>query len=149
MIRIQQEPFDAGEELDLLSARAPDAGAIVSFVGKVRGEGGAVTDLTLDYYPGFTEKRIAEIVAAAETRFRWTAVSVVHRHGQLKPGEAIVFVGVAAPHRRAAFEAADHLMDRLKTEAPFWKREEGPGGARWIEPRAQDMTDRARWEEPN
>ena len=145
MIRIQAEPFQPGEELSALLGRAPGAGAVVSFVGQVRAERGEVSSLTLDHYAGFTERSIAEIVAAAEARFGWIAALVIHRHGLLRAGEPIVFVGVAAAHRRAAFEAADYLMDRLKTEAAFWKREDGPGGARWIEPGEQDLSDRARW----
>nr|WP_294167186.1 molybdenum cofactor biosynthesis protein MoaE [uncultured Sphingomonas sp.] len=145
MIRVQAEPFQPDAELADLLARAPGAGAAVFFVGQVRGEAGAVSTLTLDHYPAFTERGISTIVAAGEERFGWSAVSVIHRHGRLEAGEAIVFVGVAASHRRAAFEAADYLMDRLKTEAPFWKREDGPAGNRWIEPSEADRADRARW----
>ena len=145
MIRIQAEGFEPGAELAALLSRAPQAGAAVSFVGQVRAEGGEVTNLMLDHYPGFTEAGIHAIVAAAEARFECMAVSVVHRFGHLRPGEPIVFVGVAAAHRRPAFEAADYLMDRLKTGAPFWKREDGPAGSRWIEPGERDLLDRARW----
>jgi len=145
MIRIQAEPFDPAAELAKLAADG--AGAVVSFTGLVRGEGDAVHCLELSHYPGFTEKAVAEIAEAAKARFGIDRLVIVHRYGRLAPGEPIVFVAVAAGHRRAAFDAVDYLMDRLKTGAPFWKKEEGPAGARWIEARPRDLRDAARWSE--
>lgn len=129
-----------------LDGRVGD-GAVVVFVGLARdaSAAGPVTGLYLDHYPGLTERTLETIAADAGARFAVSDIRVVHRCGEVAPGEAIVFVAVAAPHRRAALEAVDYLMDRLKTEAAFWKREDGPGGARWIEPTAQDRADRRRW----
>ncbi|MEA3011118.1 MAG: molybdopterin synthase catalytic subunit [Sphingomonadales bacterium] len=147
MIRVEAQPFDPGAELAAFAARVAEVGAIVSFTGLVRGRsgGGEVSGLELDHYPAFTEKTIAGIGAEAEARFGLAGLIIVHRHGAMAPGEPIVFVAAAAEHRRAAFEAVDYMMDRLKTEAPFWKREQGPGGDRWIEARPADLEDRARW----
>jgi len=122
-----------------------DAGAIVAFTGLVRGEGD-ITALTLSHFPEFTESEIARIGAVAETKWPLTAWHVVHRIGKMAPGEPIVVVATASKHRRAAFEAADFLMDYLKSEAPFWKQETRGAESRWIEPRAQDIADKKRWE---
>jgi len=148
MIGVQAEPFDAAALLADFSARAAGAGAIASFTGLVRSEndGAAVSGLELDHHPRLTEQAIAGIGADAAARFALTDVAIVHRHGALAPGEAIVFVAAAAPHRRAAFDAVDYVMDRLKTEAPFWKREHRDGGAHWLEARDSDRADRHRWE---
>ncbi|HYI65075.1 MAG TPA: molybdenum cofactor biosynthesis protein MoaE [Allosphingosinicella sp.] len=148
MIAVQSEAIDVGAALALFAEGAGGAGAIVSFTGLVRPEndGAAVTELALDHYPGFTESAIAAIALEAERRFGLIDLAIVHRHGAMAPGETVVFVAAAAAHRRAAFEAAQYVMDRLKTEAPFWKREVGPGGARWIEARAADLESRGRWE---
>jgi molybdopterin synthase catalytic subunit len=143
MIRVQAEPFDSAAELAAFAARVDGAGAIASFVGLVRGEN--VSSLELDHYPALTEKVVGEIGGDARARFGLAGLVIVHRHGTLAPGEPIVFVAAAAAHRRAAFDAVDYMMDRLKTEAPFWKREHGPDGARWIEARAADLEDKARW----
>jgi len=147
MIRIQAEPFDPGVELAAFAARVPGVGAIASFTGLVRkdSEGSAVFALELEHYPALTEKTVSAIAEDARARFALAGLTVVHRHGAMAPGEPIVFVAAAATHRRAAFDAVDYMMDRLKTEAPFWKREHGPDGARWIEARAADVKDRARW----
>lgn len=147
MIRIQSGPFDPGAELAAFAARASGAGAIASFTGLVRSasNGSAVTGLELDHYPALTEAALASIGEAAQSRFELADLLVIHRHGALQPGEPIVFVAAAAEHRRAAFDAVDYVMDRLKTEAPFWKRELGPDGSRWIEARPADLEDRARW----
>jgi molybdopterin synthase catalytic subunit len=147
MIAVQAAPFDAAVLLADFAARAVCAGAIASFTGLVRSEndGAAVSGLELDHHPRLTERAIAAIGAAAVARFGLIDVAIVHRFGALTPGEPIVFVAAAAAHRRAAFDAVDYLMDRLKTEAPFWKREQGPGGDRWIEARPADLEDRARW----
>jgi molybdopterin synthase catalytic subunit len=145
MIRIQAEPFDPAAELAAFIARAAGAGAIASFTGLVRSQSGRVSGLELDHYPALTERAVAAIGDEARARFGLDGLLIVHRHGALAPGEPIVFVAAAAAHRRAAFEAVDYMMDRLKTEAPFWKREHGPDGPRWIEPREADVKDRARW----
>ena len=149
MIRVQHETFDPAAELARLIEEARDCGAVVSFVGTVRGtsDGDAVNALELQHYPGFTEGAIEDIAAAATARFEVEAIRIVHRHGRLAPGEPIVFVGAAARHRREAFNAVDYLMDRLKTVAPFWKKESGPAGHRWIEASESDLADRQRWDE--
>ncbi len=149
MIAVQADPFDAAALLADFSARAAGAGAIASFTGLVRAEndGAAVSGLELDHHPRLTEQAIAGIGADAVARFELTDVAIVHRHGVLMPGEAIVFVAAAAAHRRAAFDAVDYVMDRLKTEAPFWKREQRSDGAHWLEARASDLADRRRWRE--
>ena len=147
MIRVQVEPFDPAAELADFIAAVPGAGAVASFVGLVRAETGrdAVSALELDHYPALTERAIATIGEAARARFELAGLVIVHRCGAMAPGEPIVFVAAAAAHRRAAFDAVDYMMDRLKTEAPFWKREHGPGGPRWIEARDADLKDKARW----
>jgi molybdopterin synthase catalytic subunit len=148
MIRVQQEAFDPAAELRALLELAPAAGAVASFVGLVRGAGDreAVLALELESWPRFTLATVEAIGEEAASRFELAGLSIVHRHGLMAPGDAIVFVGAAAVHRRAAFEAVDYLMDRLKVEAPFWKREHGSEGSRWIEPRRSDRSDRARWD---
>ena len=145
--RIQTEPFEAAALLDGFTRGRTLAGAIVSFTGLARAAtaGQAVARLELDAYPRITLAVIEAMVEDAKARFEVQDVLVVHRYGPIEPGEAIVFVATAAEHRRAAFEAADYLMDRLKTEAPFWKKERGPDGDRWIEARAADHEDVARW----
>src|SRR6185503_2907596 len=147
MIAVQAEPFDAAALLADFSARAGGAGAIASFTGLVRSEndGAAVSGLELDHHPRLTQRTLAGIEADAVARFALTDIFIVHRHGALAPGEAIVFVAAAAPHRRAAFEAVDYVMERLKTEAPFWKCEQRGDGAHWLEARDSDREARARW----
>ena len=123
-------------------------GAVVSFTGIARGRassGESVATLYLDHYPGMTEQSILDIAEAGAERFEVSDVLVVHRCGAIAPGEAIVFVATASRHRGEAFAAADYLMDRLKTEAAFWKREDGDGASRWIEPTEVDRDRRARW----
>lgn len=144
--RLALEPFDPAHELAGLTAMAPQAGGIVSFVGLVRGEPDGVRTLTLDHHPVLTRRSLDDIGAQAAQRFAIDALRIVHRAGTLEPGEPIVFAGAAARHRRDAFLAADFIMDLLKTEAVFWKREEGAAGPRWIEPRDQDIADAARWD---
>jgi molybdopterin synthase catalytic subunit len=146
MIRLTDEPFDAGLLLADFSRDRRETGAIVSFTGLVRADGGDSDILELDAYPGFTEAAIAAFAEAARARFELQDLMVVHRIGRMAPGEAIVFVATAASHRRAAFEAADQLMDYLKSRAPFWKKSIGAGGERWIEPTPQDYEDAARWD---
>ena len=147
MIRVQSDPIDSGALLDRFQSGRTDIGAVVCFTGLVRdaSKGEDVSALELDHYPGFTEQRIEEIEAEARRRFDLIDVLIVHRHGRMQPGETIVLCAAASAHRRAAFEAADFMMDALKTDAPFWKKESGGAGERWIEPREQDHADRARW----
>jgi molybdopterin synthase catalytic subunit len=146
MIRLRNEPFEPGALLSGFCAGRSETGAVVSFTGLARGEAGATAWLELEAYPGFTETEIGRIAEAARTRFRLHDLLIVHRIGRIAPGEAIVFVATASAHRRDAFEAADHLMDYLKSRAPFWKKEHGPKGARWIEPSEADLADAARWD---
>lgn len=143
---VQAEPFDPGALLAEFSSGRSDVGAVVSFTGLARADEGAETRLELEAYPGFTEKEIERIAADATARFSLIDLLVIHRTGEMKPGEAIVFVAAAARHRREAFEAADFMMDYLKSRAPFWKKETGADGARWIEPSARDRDDIARWD---
>jgi molybdopterin synthase catalytic subunit len=138
-------PIDPAALLAAFTLEAAGAGAIASFTGLVRGEDG-VSELWLDHHPRLTEQVLAEIAEDARLRFEVAGLTMVHRTGSIGVGEPIVFVAAAARHRRAAFDAVDYIMDRLKTDAPFWKRETGEGGARWIEARAEDHADRARWE---
>ena len=146
MIRLTDQPFDPGAELNRFCAGRSETGAVASFIGLARGEAGAATALELQAYPGFTEAAIGEIAQAAVCRFGLQDFLILHRVGRIAPGEAIVFVAAASAHRRAAFEACDHLMDYLKSRAPFWKKEHGPGGERWVEPTVRDLADAARWD---
>lgn len=147
--RLAPDPFDPASELAELTRRAAGNGAIVSFVGLARDvtkAGGPLETLVLEHHPRLTARSLEDIAADALRRFAVSHVHIVHRRGEILPGEPIVFAAAAAPHRRAAFEAADYLMDRLKTEAVFWKREEGASGSSWIEPTEEDYADRGRWE---
>ena len=146
IVRLQAEPFDPGVLLGAFCRGRAETGAVVSFTGLARGGAGAVETLELEAYQGFTDVEIERIAQAAAARFSLQDLLIVHRTGRIGPGEAIVFVATASSHRREAFEAADHLMDYLKSRAPFWKKEHGPDGARWIEPTEQDRTDAARWD---
>jgi molybdopterin synthase catalytic subunit len=146
--RLQTELLDAPAELAAFMAGRTDDGAVVSFTGIARGAaktGAIVETLFLEHYPGMTERSIEEIAAAGAGRFDVSDVLVAHRCGEIRPGEAIVFVATASRHRDQAFACADYLMDRLKTEAAFWKREDGAGQSRWIDPTQGDLERRARW----
>jgi molybdopterin synthase catalytic subunit len=145
MIRVQREDFDIGAEIARLKAGRSDIGAIVTFTGTVRDQDGAVAAMTLEHYPGMTEAELARVEAEASARFALQASLIVHRYGTLKPGDNIVLVATASEHREAAFDAARFLMDYLKTRAPFWKREDGPSGPRWVEAEARDEAATARW----
>jgi molybdopterin synthase catalytic subunit len=147
MIRVQQEDFDIGAEITKLTAGRSDIGAIVTFTGTVRDQNGAVQEMTLEHYPGMTERELSRIEAEACARWTLQASLIVHRYGRLQPGDNIVLVVTASEHRDAAFEAAKFLMDYLKTSAPFWKREDGPGGTRWVEASTSDESARVRWKE--
>jgi len=143
-ISVQQADFDSGAEIAALSADDASAGAVASFVGLVRG--GEVAAMTLEHYPGMTEAALADIVAQAKSRWALRRVRVIHRVGRLLPGENIVFVGVASSHRGDAFAACEFIMDYLKTRAPFWKKEETPAGARWVDARESDDRAAERWQ---
>jgi len=145
MISLTDQGFDPGPLLSGFCRGRAETGAVASFTGLARAEGGETRILELEAYPGFTEAQIGAIAETARTRFDLQDLMIVHRIGQIAPGEPIVFVATAASHRRAAFEACDYLMDYLKSRAPFWKKEHGPEGARWVEPRTQDHEDIARW----
>ena len=147
MVRVQREDFDPGAELDRLVADKTNIGGVVSFVGLVRdvAENQGVSAMTLEHYPGMTEKMLDEIEAEARRRWPLEATLIVHRVGRLLPGERIVLVIAASAHRHAAFEAASFLVDWLKTKAPFWKHEETASGGHWVEARESDDTAAERW----
>ena len=146
-VRVQQADFDVGAELTALRAGDARVGALASFVGLVRdvSHGTAVAEMTLEHYPGMTERALAAIVAEAQKRWDIYATLVIHRVGPLKPGDQIVLVAVTSAHRGEAFAACEFIMDYLKTRAPFWKRETTPDGARWVDARETDNTAAARW----
>lgn len=144
-IQILSDPFDPEAETKTLRRACSAAGAIVTFTGQVRSEGDPSLRLILEHCPGLTRKEIEAFARAACERWPLEALVIRHRVGELAPGDPIVFVGAASAHRRAAFEAADFVMDYLKSAAPFWKREVDADGARWIEPRMGDRRDLARW----
>jgi molybdopterin synthase catalytic subunit len=145
-IRIQPDDFDVGEEIIALK-QAGDAGAVVTFTGVAREDDG-VSAITLEHYPGMTEREIARHVEEAQTRWSPLGVTIIHRIGKLAPDDNIVLVVVAARHRQAAFAAAEFLMDYLKTRAPFWKAEQTSNGEKWVQSRISDTTAAARWKEP-
>ena len=148
MIRIQLEPFDAGAELAAMKAGRTDIGGTVMFLGSVRdlSRGEDVRAMTLEHYPGMTEKALADIEAEALRRWPIDASLIIHRYGRLEPGEDIVLVITASAHREAAFEACHFLIDWLKTKAPFWKLEESEAGASWVAAKESDDAAAARWE---
>lgn len=147
MIRVQTQDFDPGEEIARVHRARVDSGAVVSFVGLVRGEshGEALKHMTLEHFPGMTERELERIEAEARKRWQLSDVTIVHRVGELRPGDRIVLVVTAAAHRQAAFEAAEFLMDYLKTRAPFWKRELRASGEHWVEARDSDDEAATRW----
>jgi molybdopterin synthase catalytic subunit len=144
MVRLEAGPIDPGALLTAFCAGRRDTGAVVSFTGLARADAG-VEALELQAYPGFTDTAIERLLDAARARFVVQDLAVAHRVGRVEPGQPVVFVAAASTHRRAAFEAADFVMDHLKTSAPFWKREWRAGGPVWIEPRGADHADTARW----
>jgi molybdopterin synthase catalytic subunit len=147
-IRIQKEGFDAAAEAAALGRGRADIGAVVSFTGLCRDEGGRLSALELEHYPGMAEAEIARIAAMAKERWPLLGLTIIHRYGMIRPGEEIVLVLAASAHREAAFEAASFLMDYLKTQAPFWKREhlkDGAAGA-WVDARSQDDAAAGRWQ---
>jgi molybdopterin synthase catalytic subunit len=146
-VRVQQADFDIGAEIAAFRRADPGIGAIASFIGLVRdtNDGNAVAGMTLEHYPGMTEKALEGIVDEAKRRWDIIDALVIHRVGELKPLDQIVLVVVTGGHRAAAFEACEFIMDYLKTKAPFWKKEMTPNGARWVEARATDDQAAERW----
>ncbi len=146
-VRVQEADFDVGRELEALTRGRVDVGAVASFVGLVRdaNDGHPIRGMTLEHYPGMTEKALEEILREAHGRWNLLDTLVIHRVGPLAPGDRIVLVGVSSAHRGEAFAACEFIMDYLKTRAPFWKREETPEGARWVEARATDDEAAGRW----
>lgn len=151
-VSVQDADFDVGLETAALSAGRPEVGAVATFVGLVRadklaaGGSGAVTAMTLEHYPGMTEKALEAIAAEACARWQLLGTRIIHRFGRLVPGDRIVFVGVAGSHRGDAFAACEFIMDYLKTRAPFWKKEDTPDGGRWVDAREADDAAAGRWE---
>ncbi len=146
-VSVQPQDFDLTAEVRALTAGRTDIGAIVTFTGTVRGEakGRSITSMTLEHYPGMTEAELAKVEAEAVARWPLQATRIIHRYGELRPGDNIVLVVAASAHRQAAFEAAEFLMDYLKSRAPFWKKETASGEGQWVD--ARDADDRAaeRW----
>jgi molybdopterin synthase catalytic subunit len=147
MIRVQQEDFDIGAELARLSDGDHAVGGIASFIGLVRDmtPDGAIGSMTLEHYPGMTEKQLTAIEAEAHRRWPLQASLIIHRYGRLTPGDRIVLVATASAHRQAALESCAFLIDWLKTKAPFWKMEDGPAGAHWVEAKTSDDVAADRW----
>jgi molybdopterin synthase catalytic subunit len=148
MIKVQVAPFDVGQEYAVLKAGRTDIGAVAIFVGTVRdmSDGAAVSSMTLEHYPGMTEKALADIETEARSRWPIADCLVIHRYGVLAAGDDIVLVITTSAHREAAFAACEFLMDWLKTKAPFWKLEEGGGQARWVNAKASDDAAAEKWE---
>jgi molybdopterin synthase catalytic subunit len=146
-VRVQTEDFDVGRELAALTQGRTDVGGLASFVGLVRdaNDGKAISGMTLEHYPGMTEKALEDICTQAHARWNLIDSVVIHRVGALAPGDRIVLVGVASAHRGEAFHACEFIMDYLKTRAPFWKKEATAEGTRWVEARASDDTAAQRW----
>jgi molybdopterin synthase catalytic subunit len=146
-VKVQREDFDASEEASRLTSGRMDVGALVSFVGLCRDEAGTLSALELEHYPGMAEAELGRIASEAIERWPLTGLTVIHRHGKIAPGKNIVLVIAASAHRRAAFEAADFLMDFLKTRAPFWKKEHLISGenSSWVDAKTDDEEDVTRW----
>ncbi len=146
-VRVQTQDFDLSTEVAKLRMNTPKAGAVVTFVGTVRdlNEGEHVAEMELEHYPGMTEKALEEIVAQAKARWELFDALVIHRVGPLKPLEQIVLVAVTSAHRGEAFDACEYIIDYLKTQAPFWKKEQTPAGARWVDARVTDDEAMQKW----
>lgn len=144
-LSVQEAAFDAGAELNAFSAGVSGAGAVVSFTGIVRDSDGTLSAMEIEHYPGMTEAAIGAIIAQAQTRWKLADVLVIHRYGRLEPGAQIMMVATASRHRVAAFEAAEFLMDYLKSRAPFWKKEIGRDGSTWVAAKDEDETALTRW----
>ena len=148
IVRVGTKDFDVGAEIDALQAGDPSIGAVASFVGYCRDEGGRLAALELEHYPGMAEAEIGRVAAEAAGRWPLLGITVVHRAGLIRPGERIVLVAVSSSHRAAAFAACEYLMDFLKTRAPFWKKEHPAAGAGdWVEAKADDDVRAARWKD--
>ena len=147
VVRVLEADFDIGAERTALSAGRTDIGAVVSFTGLVRGEAGGakIDDMTLEHYPGMTERALQDIEAQALARWDLQATLIIHRYGRLRPGAQSVLVAAASPHRGDAFAAAEFLMDYLKSRAPFWKKERTPDGGTWVDARDSDEAALERW----
>ena len=147
-VRVQTQDFDVGFEIKQLRVARPDVGAVVSFVGQVRdlNDGNTIARLTLEHYPGMTEKSLEAIVNQAKSRWNIMDATIIHRVGTLQPLDQIVLVAVSSAHRNEAFSACEFMMDYLKTEAPFWKKEATAEGEQWLEAKEADETARKRWE---
>ena len=150
-VKIQTADFDVSAEIAALRRSNPKIGAVASFIGVVRdvNDGGAVAEMTLEHYPGMTEKAIEEIINQAKGRWQVLDALVIHRVGTLRPTDQIVLVVVTSGHRGDAFAACEFIMDYLKTRAPFWKKEQTPQGTRWVEARDSDDQAAQRWEPPS
>ncbi len=144
-VRLQSEAFDPGAELTAFTAETRNAGAVVSFTGIVRDVAGGLRHMEIEHYPGMTEKAISAIVERARDRWPLSDALVIHRHGRLAPGEVIMMVATASAHRQAAFEAAEYLMDYLKSRAPFWKKEVRVDGSDWVAAKDEDEAALDRW----
>ena len=144
-LSVQTEPFDLGHESNAFAAGASGAGAVVTFTGVVRDNGGTLAAMEIEHYPGMTERAIAAMMEQASQRWALTDALVIHRHGRLAAGEPIMMVATAAPHRADAFAAAEFLMDYLKSRAPFWKKEIGADGAEWVAAKDEDEAALNRW----
>lgn len=145
-IVVQENPFDLGAEANAFAAGRTDMGAIVTFSGVVRDDPAhPLRQMVIEHYPGMTEKALEKIVAEAQARWSLGDVLVIHRFGSMRPGEMIMMVATAAPHRRDAFEAAEYLMDYLKSRAPFWKKEQGAEGDAWVAAKDEDEDALTRW----
>lgn len=147
-VRVQLEDFDAGAEISRLRLARKDIGAVAAFIGQVRdlNDGLSVSTMTLEHYPGMTEKSLQRIIDEAAQRWSFFDALIVHRIGRLEPTDQIVLVAVAGAHRQEAFAACEFIMDYLKTEAPFWKKEQTPQGERWVEAKTTDDDAKQRWQ---
>lgn len=147
-VRVQIDDFDVGAEIQSLRSARPDIGAIVTFIGQVRdiNDGSAVSAMYLEHYPGMTEKSLESIVQQAKQRWDILDILVIHRIGDLNPTDQIVMVAVSSAHRNEAFMACEFVMDYLKTEAPFWKKEQTATGSRWVEAKATDDAAKEKWQ---
>jgi molybdopterin synthase catalytic subunit len=144
-VRVQKDPFDIGAEVSAFTSGVAGAGAVVTFSGLVRDEGGKLTEMQIEHYPGMTESALAKIRDQALSRWSLSDALIIHRFGRLGPGEQIMMVATAARHRADAFEAAEFLMDYLKSRAPFWKKELGADGSEWVAAKDDDETALDRW----
>ncbi len=148
-VRVQTEDFDVATELKVMRTASADIGAVVNFIGQVRdiNDGDAVNTLTLEHYPGMTERALEQIEHEAQSRWDINGSLIIHRVGTLKPLDQIVLVAVASAHRGEAFKACEFIMDYLKTQAPFWKKESTPDGERWVEAKISDEEAQSRWKQ--